>query len=585
MRSLLMSTDLIRKGNGDWTPTEINTNSQHEISIKHKDAGAEHFIENFDVYFDHSQFHNFLQSNGISKIVIIDAKGGLDVILKSFANYYNYEHEFVQVPDGSLTVPFVEDADDTIIIRISYDTHALVDDVYARDMFEFHNLIKDEEFASPVTFNTGAENNIDTITEFEPSIDGIVPNYLVKPRVPGYTKGMYPRVYRLDTQEELDELKASLTENQFIQKYEYNEELGNVDNRVSFVRSLDLLYGSNLDVINLMMYKSINAVSTNNTLLQYDTELVEGKRLNQLATTKWHPSYFLSNSQIYHFDATDYILMPDMTDGLASELVMNDEVFGIYFNDDIKLHQQAPITTLETFATGSPNITHLSQNEFNCIYINLTAVDENNQEYSWADGIGNSYLIQKAGSEVAQYISEYSGFIEIGDSIFVFNKAENIVKSLTITNVYYDIKETATYRISLEDDIREFMIKLDGDLYLLQHNAGCSAGCGVWYYCGSETCALCGKNSYNCPICTNANYSSYVCNSDKRLKENILLVGKSENGINIYQFNYIGRDGLYEGVIAQELLGTEFENAIVLDDDNMYAVDYSKLDVEFKQIN
>jgi hypothetical protein len=585
MRSLLISTDLIRKGNGDWTPTEINTNSQHEISTKHKDTLTEHFIENYDSYFDHVTFHNFLQDNGISKIVIIDVKGGIDVILESFANYYNYQHQFVQVPDGSLTVPNVDDADDTIIIRICYDTYALIDDLYARDMFEFHNLIKDETFASPVAFNTGDESNIDTITTFEPSIDGIAPNYLVKPRVPGYPKGMYPRVYRLDTQEELDELKASLTENQFIQKYEYNEELGLVDNRVSFVRSLDLIYGSNLDVINLMMYKSANAVSTQNTLLQYDTELIEGKRLNPLATTKWHPSYFLSTSQIYHFDATDYVLMPDMTDKLATELMINDEVFGINFNEHIKLHQTASVSTLETFTTGSPNISILTQNEFDCIYINLSAVDENNTEYSWADGIGNSYLIQKAGSEVAQYISEFSGFIEIGDIIFTFNKNENVVKPLTITNIYYDIKSTPTYRISLEEEFREFMIKLDTDLYLLQHNAACSFQCGVYYFCGSETCALCSKTDPYCPVCTNTSVSTFFCASDNKLKENIVLVGKSEKGINIYQFNYIGKEGLYEGVVAQELLGTEFESALELDLEGLYSVDYSKLDVEFKQIN
>lgn len=585
MRSVLISTDLIRKGDGQWTPTEINTNSKHEISIKHKDTDVEHFIENFDLYFDHLQFHNFLQENNFSKIVVIDAQGGIDVILKSFANYYNYQHEFVQVPDGSLTIPNVEDADDTLIIRIAYDTYALIDDLYARDMFEFHNLIKDEPFASPVAFNTGNENNIDTITTFEPSIDGIVPNYLVKPRVPGYPKGMYPMVYRLDTQEELDQLKASLDENQFIQKYEYNEELGLVENRVSFVRSLDLIYGSNLDTINLMMYKSANAVSTKNTLLQYESELVEGKRLNQLFTTKWHPSFFLSNSQIYHFDATDYILMPDMTDKLASELMIDDEVFGIFFNEDIKLHQTAPVTTLDTFTTGTPKISVLNQNEFNCIYINLTAVDENNVEYSWSDGIGNTYLIQKAGSTEAQYISEFSGFIEVGDIIFTFNKNENVVKPLTITNIYYDIKATPTYRISLEQEFREFMIKLDGDLYLLQHNAGCNEWCNIYYFCGSETCTLCNKQSVNCPVCTNVNYSTYVCNSDNRLKENVVLVGTSEKGINIYQFNYIGREGLYEGVIAQELLNTEFESAAILDEDGMYSVDYSKLDVEFKKLN
>jgi hypothetical protein len=583
MRSLLITTDLIRRADGTLSPLEINTDSAYELTQKNTDTtDTNTFIENWGDYFEHLEFHNFLQSNNISKITVINRTGGLNPMFEQFAGYYNYEYTFVQVNGGSITIPVIEDADDTLIIRISYDTTALIDDLYARDMFEFHNLIKDETFASPVTFNTEDESNIDTIT-FEPSIDGIVPNYLVKPRVPGYAKGLYPKVYRLDTAEELETLKLSIGENEFIQKYEYNEELGTVDNRVSFIRSFDLIYGSNLDVQHLMTYKSVNSVSTQNTLLRYENELDENKRLNKLATAKWHPSYTLSNSLYYHFDETDKILMPDLSTKLAADLVINDVVLGINFNEQIKKYESYPAESLEIFNTGSVPVTAIDVNPFDCIFINITAVDENEKEYNWYDGIGNTYLLQKEGDDDVQYLSDGSGFIEIGDKIYVFSKLTNSVKPLVVTDVFFDIKPLPTYKISLVDEYREFLIELDEDLFLLQHNAACSEWCGVFYYCGSEICALCGKGSFNCPIC--GNYSGYVCNSDNRLKENISLMGKSPMGINIYQFNYIGKDGLYEGVIAQELLNTEFENALVIGEDGMYAVDYSKLDVEFKQIN
>jgi hypothetical protein len=69
--------------------------------------------------------------------------------------------------------------------------------------------------------------------------------------------------------------------------------------------------------------------------------------------------------------------------------------------------------------------------------------------------------------------------------------------------------------------------------------------------------------------------------SDIRLKENIKLIGVSKLGINIYTFEYIeevGMEGTYQGVMAQELIGTEFESALIFDGE-YYAVDYSKLDV------
>jgi len=73
--------------------------------------------------------------------------------------------------------------------------------------------------------------------------------------------------------------------------------------------------------------------------------------------------------------------------------------------------------------------------------------------------------------------------------------------------------------------------------------------------------------------------------SDLRLKENIILIGLSALGINIYEFNYINDpDTKYVGVMAQELLGTQFEDAVVIAENGYYAVDYSKIDVKFEKL-
>lgn len=73
--------------------------------------------------------------------------------------------------------------------------------------------------------------------------------------------------------------------------------------------------------------------------------------------------------------------------------------------------------------------------------------------------------------------------------------------------------------------------------------------------------------------------------SDIRLKNNINKIGISESGLNIYTFSYLSEPGVtYQGVMAQDLIGSEFENAIALNSDGMYMVNYSLLDVEFKKI-
>lgn len=74
--------------------------------------------------------------------------------------------------------------------------------------------------------------------------------------------------------------------------------------------------------------------------------------------------------------------------------------------------------------------------------------------------------------------------------------------------------------------------------------------------------------------------------SDRRLKNILKKIGQSNLGINIYHFTYtFNTKVIYQGVIAQELIGTQFEGALILDKNGFYSVDYSKLDVEFKKIS
>jgi len=71
--------------------------------------------------------------------------------------------------------------------------------------------------------------------------------------------------------------------------------------------------------------------------------------------------------------------------------------------------------------------------------------------------------------------------------------------------------------------------------------------------------------------------------SDKRLKENIVLLGTTDENINVYQFNYIfdPMKVKHVGVIAQELLETEYKNNVYMHEDGFYRVDYKHLDMTF----
>ncbi len=72
--------------------------------------------------------------------------------------------------------------------------------------------------------------------------------------------------------------------------------------------------------------------------------------------------------------------------------------------------------------------------------------------------------------------------------------------------------------------------------------------------------------------------------SDARLKRNIKAVGTAENGLTLYEFQYLWSSNKYEGVMAQEVLKHTPE-AVVRSKFGFYKVNYSKLGLEMKTIH
>lgn len=73
--------------------------------------------------------------------------------------------------------------------------------------------------------------------------------------------------------------------------------------------------------------------------------------------------------------------------------------------------------------------------------------------------------------------------------------------------------------------------------------------------------------------------------SDERLKENVELVGVDQRtALNLYEFNYIGDDRRYRGVMAQEV-EMVYPDAVETNGMGIMAVRYDLLGIEFKEVN
>jgi len=72
--------------------------------------------------------------------------------------------------------------------------------------------------------------------------------------------------------------------------------------------------------------------------------------------------------------------------------------------------------------------------------------------------------------------------------------------------------------------------------------------------------------------------------SDIRLKTDIRQVGTTAHNLPLYTFRYIGKDGQYEGVMAQDVLKV-MPIAVSVGEDGYYRVNYGMLGIEMRRLD
>ena len=131
MKAVLIATDLIKNESGDIKVLETNTN-----------AWATH---NFSL-FDFSGLTNFIENNNFSEVhfIVQNFNRTLTPYIQQIAESKNATFTEYLVDNTAITVPYVEDSESKLIIRLSYDTTAVIDDDYCRDKYKLQMLIVEQ---------------------------------------------------------------------------------------------------------------------------------------------------------------------------------------------------------------------------------------------------------------------------------------------------------------------------------------------------------------------------------------------------------------------------------------------------------
>ena len=498
MKGTIIGTDLL-EFNNSVKILEINTN-------------ATIFNSAVDL-LDYTSFFEMLVNNNISELHFIyndDEAYVKDTDTTAFLfekrlktkcvengiTYFDYK-----VPKNSVTVPYVEDADNKFILRQAYDTTALVDETYCADKFEFFNLMKDSEYIPKTYINNGGDLSFDTFNTITNYTNG-APNFVKKDRFPNYDVNLYPSLSKLTTDTELNQLKTSVDNTTFlIQEFIYDDS-NIVNNRYNIIRSIDILYGSELDVLNMGSYKTSTFVDVDAWSDEYGED---GITLNKKSRYKW-VNKISRNGAIefnYHANSESLILGNEGTLISLNDLHTGNTISSVNFTDvdglspnsyDVNSFRTPPRRWSSTLSQSQSTLTNtpseviaITSAPISEIMIKITL---ENGVY-WNEFKDTEFLIQAADSNIHHF--DRINTVEIGDKMVTYNKSTSELSTLTITGLEIVYDEIVGYNIDITpSDL--FLVDITTDLFAIQHNIICEY-CG-WFACGSWNC------HGSCPGCS-----------------------------------------------------------------------------------
>jgi hypothetical protein len=568
MKGVIVGTDLLQDENGELKVLEINTS-----------VGL---YQDGNQYLDLTDFFNILTDNSISELHFIYNES--DVNIQNTKNYQvqnlgNGINQFTQftfksilqnkciengityheyeVPNNAITVPFIEDADSKFILRLSYDSTAVIDSEYCADKYNFQELISGATF-SINSYCNSTDLNIDTFNDIV--TDG-TPNAIVKYRYPDYDKKQYPEIYVLSNEEQLTNLKNSIPTDFYLQKYVYSE-LNVIDNRNSVIRSVDIIYGGELDVCHLGSYTASSLVTTD--VWGDEVDPTTGKMTNK-SRTKYLNGYTTdSNSIIYHVDNDTKIVGADDTLLNMDQIEVGTIVKTVTIGDltsQPELFTSSLVDMESNLTFGTTTVTQLKSQTYDGLFLKIELSDGT----YWSDVPSSNLYVEHSGSNVTSF--KRVNMLNVGDKILTLANNDTDVSTIEITNITVTYETKKIYEVDVEES--DLFLTSIGDensvlKLMVQHNPCYS--CNSWTPCGSWGCQTYCSSCSTCFIGgTKITTENGVKNIEdiivgdivmSYLEDSEVLIPRTVNGT--FNEDYVGGLVIINGIKTNATIGHPF---------------------------
>lgn len=492
MKGVLIGTDYLEQGDSVKI-LEINTNSaMFNGGVEMLDLTP---LFNTLISNNITEFH-YIFTEDTSALPMGTGNKFLDTI-QYFCNENNITFYEYQVCRNSVTVPYIEDDDNKFILRQAYDTYAIIDSLYTSDKIGFFSMMSGSSYI-PKTYFSSSEDNL-----FFDSIDTLdfdnlsQPNLIEKDRYPSYNNSSYPKISILPNLTSLEEKKENISENQnhLLQEFIYDEK-NVVDGYYSVIRTFDIIYGGNLDVINLGGYKQSSPVPLSFCDNNFVSETFD---LDSKSKTKYLNKYDDKGLPIYHTDLESVIWMNDESLTRVDNMNEGDYIKTVTFGSASFIEHNTLLPppweekydlqyVSESLEYVSSSLESKVSQSIDTLMIQITL--ETGEVI--VDTPTCAYYIEESGSNATRFC--HVNGLYVGDKIIVINKETKEFSTKEVTSL--DILHKSNLEIyNLDFEPYDyFLVDKESNEFMIMHNA--CTWCGrLWAPCGTSSC------DSTCPGC------------------------------------------------------------------------------------
>ena len=473
MKGILFSSDFVIDNNGNERLLEINTDTA--------------FLNNALPLIDFTNFFGILSSNNITEVSVVYK----DELHSNFVNHLSqslsenapyittFTKTIVELNSIFPTTP--EDSETKFILRLAYDETAVVDSEYAKGKLELLKLFVDNEDSGSVcnfyhsSLIDGTYNTLDgTIND-----NNSIPDFVVKKKLEQKQQGAFYKVGKSELSAEVrinEFIVNQSAEGDMIQQYHFNSSSVSSNNKITSIRSFNIIYGANLDIIPLLDYKieSIFDLPTN-----LSTEIDNGV-INNLLSPKHYYEFatnFVKEKTYGGLLGTHEIIMEDDSSTQLQNLIVGDRVKSYFISGSPQRDNMEAVLNWEnegnTLPTGSYTTSSFVENIFS------SSVENNiiNELKIGGDtiyaSVSNTFLVYQ--TDTNSMIFKKALGIDPATDLLVDNAGNNVTideNNLYVLNedthkiVEIDVEDVDTYLIAGTDNIINTS-------FIITHNEWC----------------------------------------------------------------------------------------------------------------